>query len=48
LKKKSNLFNRKDIIAYFLIAGTGALIQLLSGALLNNTTRLSALIASSA
>jgi putative flippase GtrA len=36
LKKKSDLFNRKDLIAYFLIAGTGALIQLLAGALLKD------------
>jgi putative flippase GtrA len=36
LKQKSELFNRKDLIAYFLIAGTGALIQLLAGALLKD------------
>ena len=41
MKKKSNLFNQKDIIAYFLIAGTGALIQLLSGALLKDWFHLS-------
>lgn len=36
MKQKSELFNRKDLIAYFLIAGTGALIQLLAGALLKD------------
>jgi putative flippase GtrA len=40
LKKKSDLFNQKDLIAYFLIAGTGALIQLLAGALLKDWFRL--------
>ncbi len=36
MKKKSELFNRKDLIAYFLIAGTGAMIQLLAGGLLKD------------
>jgi putative flippase GtrA len=36
LRKESKLFNRKDLIAYFLIAGTGALIQLLAGGLLKD------------
>ncbi len=33
-KKKSKVFNSKDLIAYFFVAGTGALIQLLSSSLL--------------
>ena len=33
---KENLFNRKDLIAYFLIAGTGAVVQLLSGGIIKD------------
>ncbi len=40
MKKKTTLFNRKDLFAYFLIAGTGAVIQLLAGALLKDWFRL--------
>ena len=36
MKQDSQLFNRKDLVAYFLIAGTGALIQLLAGALIKD------------
>ncbi len=36
MKPKSQLFNRKDLVAYFLIAGTGAIIQLLAGALIKD------------
>jgi putative flippase GtrA len=41
LKKQSSLFNRKDLIAYFIIAGIGAVIQLLAGGLLKDWFRLS-------
>lgn len=38
---KSKLLNTKDLIAYFLVAGTGALVQLLSGSFLRNKFALS-------
>jgi putative flippase GtrA len=41
LKKQSSLFNRKDLIAYFIIAGVGAVIQLVAGGLLKDWFRLS-------
>ena len=41
MKKQSSLFNRKDLIAYFIIAGIGAVIQLLAGGLLKDWFRLS-------
>lgn len=34
--KQSKIFNPKDIIAYFLVAGTGALIQLVSSSLIQD------------
>ena len=36
VKKKSTLFNLKDLIVYFLIAGTGAAVQFVSGAFFRN------------
>ena len=33
---KSNLLNKKDLIAYFLVAGTGAAVQLIAGSFLRN------------
>ena len=33
---KSNLLNKKDLIAYFLVAGTGAAVQLIAGSILRN------------
>lgn len=41
MKKQSSLFNRKDLIAYFIIAGIGALIQLLAGGLFKDWFRMS-------
>ena len=41
MKKQSSLFNRKDLIAYFIIAGVGAVIQLVAGGLLKDWFRLS-------
>lgn len=41
MKKQSSLFNRKDLVAYFIIAGIGALIQLLAGGLLKDWFRMS-------
>lgn len=35
-KHSSNLFNKKDLWAYFLVAGTGAIVQLVSGSLLKD------------
>lgn len=35
-QSKKNLFNKKDLVSYFFVAGTGAFIQLLSGALLKD------------
>lgn len=34
--KQNKIFNPKDIIAYFLVAGTGALIQLVSSSLIQD------------
>lgn len=34
IKQKSKVFNSKDLVAYFFVAGTGAFIQLLSSSLL--------------
>ncbi|MHA8065150.1 GtrA family protein [Aquirufa sp. ROCK2-A2] len=36
----SKLFNKKDLIAYFLIAGTGACVQLISGGLIKDWFKL--------
>lgn len=36
VKKQSKIFNSKDVIAYFLVAGTGAVIQLVSSSLLQD------------
>lgn len=33
---KEKLFNRKDLFAYFLIAGTGAIVQLISGGIIKD------------
>lgn len=41
MKNQSSLFNRKDLIAYFIIAGIGAVIQLLAGGLLKDWFRMS-------
>lgn len=41
MKKQTSLFNRKDLIAYFIIAGIGAVIQLLAGGLLKDWFRMS-------
>jgi putative flippase GtrA len=35
-RPKSSLLNRKDLIAYFLVAGTGAAVQILAGSLLRD------------
>ncbi len=40
-KEASTVFNKKDLIAYFLVAGTGAVVQLLSGSLLKDWFALS-------
>jgi putative flippase GtrA len=39
--KKQALFNRKDLFAYFIVAGLGAFVQLLSGGLLKDWFRIS-------
>jgi putative flippase GtrA len=39
--KQSKLLNKKDFIAYFLVAGTGAIVQLVSGSILRNNLNLS-------
>jgi putative flippase GtrA len=36
VKKKTTLFNLKDLIVYFLIAGTGAAVQFVSGSFFRN------------
>jgi putative flippase GtrA len=38
---KSKLLNKKDLIAYFLVAGTGAVVQLIAGSILRNNFQLS-------
>ncbi|MES2516562.1 MAG: GtrA family protein [Bacteroidota bacterium] len=38
---KSTLINKKDLIAYFLVAGTGAAVQLIAGSILRNKFRFS-------
>lgn len=35
-KQPANVFNKKDLWAYFLVAGTGAVVQLISGSLLKD------------
>ncbi len=35
-QNKKNLFNKKDLLAYFLVAGTGAIVQLVAGSLLQD------------
>jgi putative flippase GtrA len=37
MKKQDSLFNFKDIVAYFLVAGTGAAVQLVVGSYLRHT-----------
>lgn len=37
----SKLLNKKDLIAYFLVAGTGAAVQLIAGSVLRNNFKLS-------
>ncbi len=37
----SKLLNKKDLIAYFLVAGTGAAVQLIAGSILRNSFQLS-------
>jgi putative flippase GtrA len=37
MKKQSSLFNVKDLAAYFLVAGTGAVVQLAVGSYLRHT-----------
>ncbi len=39
--KKLALFNQKDLFAYFIVAGLGAFVQLLSGGLLKDWFRIS-------
>ncbi len=36
IKEKSKLFNKKDLFAYFLVAGSGAIVQLIFGSLLQD------------
>lgn len=36
VKKKTTLFNIKDLVVYFLIAGTGAAVQFISGSFFRN------------
>ncbi len=36
MTKKTNLFNQKDLLAYFFIAGAGAIVQLVSGGLIKD------------
>ena len=40
MTKKTTLFNKKDLIAYFLIAGAGAIVQLVCGGLLKDWFKL--------
>ena len=40
MTKKTTLFNQKDLIAYFLIAGAGAIVQLICGGLLKDWFKL--------
>ena len=35
-QNKKNLFNKKDLLAYFFVAGTGAIVQLVAGSLLQD------------
>jgi len=37
----SKLLNKKDLIAYFLVAGTGAAVQLIAGSIIRNNFRFS-------
>ncbi|PWJ58823.1 putative flippase GtrA [Dyadobacter jejuensis] len=39
--KKSQIFNSKDLIAYFLVAGTGAIVQLICSSLIQDWFNLS-------
>ncbi len=36
-KKQSKFLNKKDLVAYFLVAGTGAIVQIVAGSILRNT-----------
>ncbi|MEZ4901002.1 MAG: GtrA family protein [Spirosomataceae bacterium] len=38
MKNQSTLFNLKDLVVYFLIAGTGAAVQFISGSFFRNYT----------
>ncbi|CAM3879587.1 GtrA family protein [Aquirufa aurantiipilula] len=40
-KSNSKLFNKKDLLAYFLIAGTGAVVQLVAGGLIKDWFKVS-------
>jgi putative flippase GtrA len=40
LTKKTKLFNQKDLLAYFFIAGAGAIVQLVSGGLIKDWFKL--------
>lgn len=40
MTKKTKLFNQKDLLAYFFIAGAGAIVQLLSGGLIKDWFKL--------
>lgn len=40
-KTESNIFNKKDLIAYFFVAGTGAIVQLVSGSIIKDWFSLS-------
>jgi putative flippase GtrA len=35
-QQKNNLFNKKDLLAYLFVAGTGAIVQLICGSLLQD------------
>lgn len=35
-QKKANLFNKKDLLAYLFVAGSGAIVQLVAGSLLQD------------
>ena len=35
-QKKADLFNKKDLLAYLFVAGTGAVVQLIAGSLLQD------------
>lgn len=45
LSGKKKLLNRRDLVAYFLVAGTGAAVQLVAGAFLRNYMGFNAAVA---